>query len=352
MAQIVGLRYPTAPNPYNDIQLYVVYQDELPFVACTPDQRFVLDFTVAGIAFQYRIYPQCIDPKDMKVVYYTAYHRQRERVDYVIGPAQLDQFASKVEIYHIAANFFFGATNTASLHEINQYKLLQLMVKGEYKAALKQWGRGWLDALQDPLWWMQAGLSTVAAAESPAARAAAAKELGPATAQEARAMARAAGKEAFENGAGGVVIGKFGEPNSLFSRIETTGGRVTYRVTGIVAKDGMDNAAAVSARAAHREMIVQAAETAKRLGQTEFTMVGEQAGPNFVNHANKLAKVLGPPDAVRIVPRGPVPNCEVRLNVDAVLRDNGRLLDNVFAPAAAAAVAATAGQPVADAQKK
>jgi len=97
MAQIVGPGYPTAPNPYNDIQLYVVYEDELPFVACSglPDHHFRLGFTVAGIALQYRIYPQCIDPKDMKVVFYTAYHTQRERVDYVIGPAQLDQFASK-----------------------------------------------------------------------------------------------------------------------------------------------------------------------------------------------------------------------------------------------------------------
>ncbi len=44
----------------------------------------------------------------------------------------------------------------------------------------------------------------------------------------------------------------------------------------------MDDAAAISDRAAHREMIVQSAQVSKQLGQAEFTMVGEQAGPNFV----------------------------------------------------------------------
>ncbi len=107
----------------------------------------------------------------------------------------------------------------------------------------------------------------------------------------------------------------------------------------------MDDAAAISDRAAHREMIVQSAQVPKQLGQAEFTMVGEQAGPNFVNHANKLASELGPPDAVRIVPKGPgLPNCEVRLKVDAVLANNGQALNKVL-PAAAG----TAGQHVRDA---
>ncbi len=181
MAQIVGQRYPTAPNPYNDIQLYLAYQDEMPFTGFSGEYKYTLDFTVAGIAFQYRIYPQCIDRDAIKVVYYTAYHTQRQRTDFAIGPAQLDLFASKVELYHIAANFFFGVTNTASIHEINQYKLLQLMQRGDYKGALRQWGRSWLDALQDPLWWMQAAGSTVAAAEARAA-----SGLGTAAEQEAR----------------------------------------------------------------------------------------------------------------------------------------------------------------------
>ncbi|WP_367025573.1 SpvB/TcaC N-terminal domain-containing protein [Methylococcus sp. ANG] len=141
---------------------------------------------------------------------------------------------------------------------------------------------------------------------------------------EARVQARLAGEEASRSGSGGVRINRFGDADSLHARIEVGDSQVTYRVTGISAYDEAAGRMAApgqsAARAAHREMLRQAARIAQARGQPEFTMIGEQANPNFQAHAARLARTVGDPSSIRVSGSGAGhPNVRVRLRVDAVL---------------------------------
>lgn len=117
-------------------------------------------------------------------------------------------------------------------------------------------------------------------------------------------------------------VGSYGQPGNLIGRIETpTGGRVMYRIDSIVLR-GPGNAAEIAtARAAHREMIMLAAEEAQRNGQHQFTLRGMQANANFHAHADKLAREVGVPGSgrsIRGIP-GAHPDYEVILDVAKVL---------------------------------
>ena len=75
-----------------------------------------------------------------------------------------------------------------------------------------------------------------------------------------------------------------------------------------------------TARATHREMIRQSATEAKAQGQSTFTMIGKQANPNFVQHADDLAKQIGVPGSGKVGPTGAgFPDYEVTLDVAKTL---------------------------------
>jgi hypothetical protein len=119
----------------------------------------------------------------------------------------------------------------------------------------------------------------------------------------------------------GVKIGSYGQPGNLIARVEVCGGKVVYRVEAIVLK-GEGNAAEVAtARLAHREMIVRAAQQAQKAGQRQFTLRGIQANPNFRAHADALAAEVGVPGSGKAL--GGVPggysDYEVTLDVAKVL---------------------------------
>ena len=87
---------------------------------------------------------------------------------------------------------------------------------------------------------------------------------------------------------------RFGPGNaagSLWARIQQTSAGVVYIVEMIFLQG--KGAGVATARATHREMIRRAALAAKTSGQPTFKMVGKQAGPNFVRHADQLAKEVG-----------------------------------------------------------
>lgn len=118
-----------------------------------------------------------------------------------------------------------------------------------------------------------------------------------------------------------VKIGKFGEPGNLAAHIETgAAGEVVYKVEAIVLQ-GEGNAAEIAtARLAHREMIVRAAQRAQQAGQKLFKLRGGQANPNFRAHADKLAKDLGVAGSGKSIDRvGTYTDYEVTLDVAKVL---------------------------------
>jgi len=88
-----------------------------------------------------------------------------------------------------------------------------------------------------------------------------------------------------------VRLGPGNEPGSLWAYIQTSGREVVYRVEMIVLEG--NGPAVATARATHREMIKRSAQAAQAAGQRQFKMLGIQANPNFVRHADQLAREIG-----------------------------------------------------------
>ncbi|MBC8167109.1 MAG: hypothetical protein H7Y20_14725 [Bryobacteraceae bacterium] len=114
-------------------------------------------------------------------------------------------------------------------------------------------------------------------------------------------------------------IGAQGDPDHLISGVQLVGKQVVYRVDSISAI-GKD---AATVRAAHRAMLVSAAQTAQRLGLKEFTLLGKQSGPNFVRHADQLARAVGKSGSGKAATGGVgFPDYEVILHVSPILSTN------------------------------
>jgi hypothetical protein len=121
-----------------------------------------------------------------------------------------------------------------------------------------------------------------------------------------------------------VQLGPGNMPGSLWASIQETSQGVIYFVKMIFLQ-GKGSEVAI-ARATHREMIRRAALAAKARGHSTFKMVGEQAGKNFVRHADELAKEVGVAGSGKTGPGG-IPgirdaNYEVILDVAKTLAGN------------------------------
>jgi len=121
-----------------------------------------------------------------------------------------------------------------------------------------------------------------------------------------------------------VRVGTFGRPGNLIGSISAGEDGVTYVVKSIILKGGTNAAETANihaARLAHREMIRRAAELARKNGQSQFKLLGDQANANFQAHANNLAREVGIPGSGRVVSQMTAahPNYEVILDVAKVL---------------------------------
>ncbi len=121
-----------------------------------------------------------------------------------------------------------------------------------------------------------------------------------------------------------VNVGRFGRPGNLFGQLEIRQGEVVYNVKSIIlrgANTADEWADLATARLAHREMIMRAAEEAKQLGKRQFKLRGTDANGNFRAHADKLADEVGIAKSGTVLP-GSAPgfsSYEVRLDVAKVL---------------------------------
>ncbi|HVF91059.1 MAG TPA: hypothetical protein VNH22_13400 [Blastocatellia bacterium] len=124
-------------------------------------------------------------------------------------------------------------------------------------------------------------------------------------------------------------IGRPGDPDLLVSAVrakqvskagEAPKFEIYYQVTDMSAL-GADGG---KVKAAHRSLIVAAAERAKLNGQKEFRLVGKQSNANAIAHHDKLAHSIGIPGSGRKVAAGGpgFPDHEVTLVVEKVLGSN------------------------------
>lgn len=114
---------------------------------------------------------------------------------------------------------------------------------------------------------------------------------------------------------------RYASGDLLQAGVQNVEGKIVYRVDQMIAV-GTD---AMTVKAAHRSLIVAAAQEARRMGQMTFKMLGIQANLNARRHFDKLAREIGVPNSGKQLSSGlPIgyQNYEVTLSVDKVLATN------------------------------
>ncbi len=170
-------RFPVDAQAWEDVELYPIVEDQLP----SHDTFSPSSGTISsGI---YRIHPLVRNHDDPHVVYYAAYNTRAQRTEYAIGPAYLDFFLSHITLYMIAAGNFFGFSGPRP-YELATGKVISRGIRGDLRGAVRALGTSWLQALQDPNWWIQA-LGATAGMAAPEAEVASAEGKVPPTSEVA-----------------------------------------------------------------------------------------------------------------------------------------------------------------------
>jgi hypothetical protein len=158
--QTLNNRYVPDDNAWQDEGLYPVVEPDLPIHTWTPVEGHIL----RGI---YRIVPQFSvrngNEHTKNVMYYLAYNNRAARVEYAFGPNKLDFFLNNVNFYMIAAGNFFLFSKEPPPYVVSSVRVGYLIQRGRLKEAFAVLGKSWLQALQDPNWWMISVTSTAAA---------------------------------------------------------------------------------------------------------------------------------------------------------------------------------------------
>lgn len=161
---ISGHRYPSAHFALHGITLLPIaklYEMTKGLADGIPDTRkHLLVKTAAGT--HYRLYPNTSQSQsDPHVAYYMAYNVSSSRTEYVVGGLNWpDIFAVEADNYARAAqNFYNAVSGSESEYELASKLVTYYMMKGQPGTAARMLGRAWLEALQDPDFWIQIGVS-------------------------------------------------------------------------------------------------------------------------------------------------------------------------------------------------
>lgn len=155
-----GGRYPAAPNAWQGIDLEPNVRSRVPI-------REGMFSGLHGVVTSgiYRITPYLINADDPHVVYYEAVNTQVNRTEFIIGPAQLDDFVSNTTLYRFSAGHYFGVFGVRP-HETSSSQAALAMMQGDLGEAFSALGRSWRQALGDLSWWTGTLLSVGGAVSS------------------------------------------------------------------------------------------------------------------------------------------------------------------------------------------
>lgn len=151
-----SLRYPIDPNAWEGIALEPAARPLLPTGTWAPLRGHI-------VTRIYRMVPQLRTGTE-NVVYYIAFNPRASRNEYAVGPNNLDSFLSRDLLYMTAAGNVFGIARELRPYEVTSHQVGYLWMHGHYRAAIDALGESWLQALQDPHWWMLAVPATAAGA--------------------------------------------------------------------------------------------------------------------------------------------------------------------------------------------
>jgi len=317
-------RYPTAQNAFQGIEFLPVVKSLLPqpYNSGKFDHHITHQFTFLTSSQSYRIVPQCTKPPNQQVLYYLVYNNRLQRVEYAVGPNELSQFVEKASVFVWLAGSFY-VMGRLPQHVIKTLQMQYFLKRGQLWNALKAFKGSWAAAIRNPVWWTEALMSIPTAAAMrqayKPARAVSGKaplpnKLSPPPQQLRPNTAKPPVSKPPQPINIAVREGGFGDASGcLWAKIFHQEGTIIYQIDGIIAGPTR----AVMAK--HREMIVRAATEAQKLGYKSFTMIGKDAGPNFVRHANQLNHSLGTGTATTISKGSSYIDYQIKLNVQKVL---------------------------------
>lgn len=157
---LIGIPYEPDPGAFNGLELEPVASrlnmlNAYSQGTTTPLRGYLLcSDTLASVQCNYQLRP-CLRTSSRRVVYYQAFSVRNSRLEYIVGPGQIYEFDRNVQQYIIAAGNFFGITGRRSAYETTSAAAVALFFRGQFGRAWGMLGAAWLDALQDPLWYMQ-----------------------------------------------------------------------------------------------------------------------------------------------------------------------------------------------------
>lgn len=161
MARLIGNHISFDPKKFRAIVLYdVAVANGLP-PALGYQRVFRIATRYLSIDVQYDLNAM-VEMREGKPVciYYVAYNTLYERPEYCIGPLQVEEFADNVNTYFVAATNFFGVLGHPSKYAIYTAASADAAMRGDITGIVKNFGKSWLAALQDPEWWIGAGIGT------------------------------------------------------------------------------------------------------------------------------------------------------------------------------------------------
>lgn len=161
MARLIGEHISFDPKKFRAIVLYdVAVANGLP-QAMGYQRVFRIATSYLGIDVQYDLNAM-VEIRDGKPVciYYVAYNTRFQRAEYCIGPMQVEEFAENVNTYFIGACNFFGVFGHPTKSDAYAAASGDAAMRGDIIGMVKNFGKSWLAALQDPEWWMSATAGT------------------------------------------------------------------------------------------------------------------------------------------------------------------------------------------------
>jgi hypothetical protein len=179
-------RLPPAADAYRGIQLACL-ADSLPAMSRT-DREGILQVGPYTLHPSVRVH----DDGSASLLYYTAFNRETQRAEFVVGPGSLETFKSASDWYANAAatTYMHGEPNAWQRASL---KAVDAATRQGPLAAVHELKEAWSAAVRDPSWW---GQNVLAASTALAGAGAASRAEGVAAEESAaaRGAARAPGR--------------------------------------------------------------------------------------------------------------------------------------------------------------
>jgi Domain of unknown function (DUF4157) len=108
-------------------------------------------------------------PGTENVVYYAAYNPTQKRIEYIVGPGEIEQFKKMEDILWVGAAGAYPLVGEPSEYQAETGKMAANALRGDVGGMFRAFGRSWTAAVKDPGFYIQAVPATAGVFAGPAA---------------------------------------------------------------------------------------------------------------------------------------------------------------------------------------